>query len=130
MKTFLFTATFFLLLSLALRAQSPDCQKFKNGSFKMESNGITSFIKRKGNRQSETSPTRTGAYHFKVRWINDCTYTLVPTKATLKEPLFRKLPKNAMLTVTIIEVKENSYIQTSTANFIDIALTSEVFSIH
>lgn len=130
MKLFFFTASFFLLMSYAIKAQSPDCKKFRNGSFKMESNGITSFIERKGKRQSEKSPARAGTYHFKVRWINKCTYTLVPTKGTMKETLFRDLPKNAMLTITITEVKENSYIQTSTANFTDMILTSEVFSIH
>jgi hypothetical protein len=126
MKTFILAALFFLMSLAAIKAQSLDCKKFREGSFKMQTNGFVSFIERKGDMQSETTPSRPGTYYFKVNWLDDCTYTLRPTKKTLKK-LFKSPPENALLTIRITEVKENSYIQTSTASFLDKPLTNEVF---
>ncbi len=52
---------------------------------------------------------------FKVAWTSDCAYTLTPTEKTLRENPY--LPENAIIYVEIIEVKSDSYIQTSSSNF-------------
>jgi hypothetical protein len=126
MKALIITTVFFLMSLATIKAQSLDCKKFKDGNFKMQTNGFVSFIERKGDMQTETTPSRPDTYYFKVKWLDDCTYTLMPTKKTLKK-LFKDPPKNALLTITITEVKENSYIQTCTASFLDRPLTNEVF---
>ena len=42
---------------------------------------------------------------------------------------FKGLPKNALLKVEIIEIKENSYIQKTTANFAELELIAELHKI-
>lgn len=55
--------------------------QFKNGSCKIvdKESGV-SFIKRYGDRQSELSEGTKDSLTFIVNWIDDCTYTLKPTK--------------------------------------------------
>jgi hypothetical protein len=108
--------------------QKLECPKFANGSFKIvDSETGTSFIKRYGTRQSEITEGRKDSTIFIVKWIDDCTYTLIPTEETRKK--YPSLPDNAMLTVRIIETKDKSYIQTSTSNFYDTKATNEVIKI-
>ena len=128
MKRILLAIAFSGIFSSVLKAQTLDCKKFRDGTFKIEAQGVTTFIKRKGSKQSESIQSREGSSHFKVRWLDECTYTLTPTKKTRKT-FFSELPENAVLTIKITEVKENSYIQTSTANFSDMVLSSEVIRI-
>jgi len=106
-----------------------DCSKFRNGKFKTKArDGFPeTTIERKDHIQIEKVKGQKGHSEMIVRWIDECTYTLTPTAETLaKQP---SIPKNAILTVTIIKVKEKSYIQTTTSNFIDIELTSEIIQI-
>jgi len=123
---------FFLFGVIALSSyaygQKLDCNKFKNGSFKIvDSETGTSFIKRNGERQSEITEGKKDSTNFIVKWIDDCTYTLTPTEDTRKK--YQSLPSNATLTVRIIETKDNSYTQISTSNFSDIRATNEVIKI-
>jgi len=115
-----------LVISPNLFGQSKDCSKFKNGTFKLVDSKLENYIiVRKGKHQTESYADK--KMKFIVKWIDDCTYTLTPTKKTMrKNP---NLPKDGVLTVTIIEVKEISYIQTSTSNFSTEALTKEMIKI-
>jgi hypothetical protein len=112
-----------------INGQTLNCEKFINGTFKIPADSITpeTTIDRNGNLQKETIDKVEGYSEFIVKWIDKCTYTLTPTKKTFKK--YPELPKNAFLTVQIIEVKENSYVQTSTFNFTDMKVTSEVFRV-
>ena len=108
--------------------QKLECQNYSNGSFKIvDSVTGTSFITRYGTRQSEITEGKKDSTVFTVKWVDDCTYTLTPTEETRKK--YPSLPDNAMLTVKIIETKDKSYIQTSTSNFYDTKVTSEVIRI-
>lgn len=124
-----YTCLFWLMIAGSnCNGQKLECQKFANGSFKIvDSETGTSFITRYGTRQSEITEGRKDSTIFTVTWIDDCTYTLTPTEETLKK--YPSLPNNAVLTVTIIETKDKSYIQSSTSNFYDTKVTSEVIKI-
>jgi len=65
---------------------------------------------------------------FKVKWLDDCTYTL-ELKKILENPNKMELPKGMILTIEIIEVKDKSYIQKSTSNLYDMVLESELLKI-
>jgi len=84
---------------------------------------------RKGDLQIEyyKEEGKKGALEFIVHWVNDCTYTLTPTEKTLLH--YRYLPKSAMLTIEILEVKENSYVQKSTTSCSKFELIKEVFKV-
>lgn len=130
MKQILIINFLFTIGTSFLAAQSTlNCEKFRNGTFKIEA-GTTSKetrIMRNGDRQVETTEGVDGFSEFFVKWLSDCTYTLTPTKKTFER--FPALPENAVLTVKIIKVKENAYIQTSSSNFSDYVLTSEVIRV-
>jgi hypothetical protein len=118
-----------IILSLYSYGQQPDCKKFRNGIFKMADKEMpTLIIQRKGNKQIEIKEGKKDGPEYTVKWLDDCTYTLKPTKKTLKL-YYPSLPNSATLTVRIIEVKANSYIQKSTSNFSDLEMTSEVVKI-
>ncbi len=110
-------------------SQNLGCEKFKNGTFFIPADSIvpkTTLI-RKGNRQKEIVDHVYGNTEFIVKWVDDCTYTLAPTKKTFKK--HPEFPKNGVLTVQIIEVKENSYVQISSSNFSDMKITMEVIRV-
>lgn len=115
----------FIFFSSCSDGQHLDCNRFTNGSFKIiDTTSGTSFIIRTGENQTEITEGNTDSTTLIVKWLNDCTYTLVPTEETRrKNP---SLPVNAMLTVEIIETQLNSYIQITTSNFSDMKLTNEV----
>jgi hypothetical protein len=109
----LFLSTCFLLLGFHLKAQILDCQKFRNGTFKMTYEGKKGIIKRYKDVQEEYlngdgKPTMI----FSVKWINDCTYTLTPTAATRKS--LPDIPKDAIMTVNIIRTTANGYTYSAT----------------
>lgn len=122
--------TFFLLFaSYNLNAQKLNCKKFKNGEFKILKDSISgeTLIKRNGNFQTEKLFGKSETTELIVHWTNDCTYTLRPKDMSLDK--FKELPKNALMTIEIIKIKENSYIQKTTTNFAKPELISEVFKI-
>lgn len=125
----LFLILLFIATSIGVFAQKMDCSKFRDGKFKTEEKyGLPqTTIIRKGEFQKEKVKGERGYYEFIVKWVDDCTYTLTPTPKTLaKTPTS---PKDAVLTVTIIEVKENSYVQTTSSNYSTLKLTLEIFKV-
>lgn len=131
MRQLLIVSFFFMIGIFSVSGQATlNCKKFRNGTFKIEASATSkeTRIVRKGDQQIETTKDVEGHSEFIVKWLNDCTYTLTPTKKTRER--FPHLPADAFLTVKIIQVKENSYIQTSSSNFSDYVLTSEVFRVN
>lgn len=109
--------------SLGIYAQS-GCAKFKNGVFKSTLKGVTLIVKRSGSIQIEHASNSKDTISFVVKWIDDCTYTLTPTKDVLiKYPM---MPKNTVLTVRMVSGSDNSYTQTTTANFSNQVVTSKM----
>lgn len=108
--------------------QVKDCSKFKNGTFKMVTEEGTYILKRTDSLQLEAKTGSDIVMEFIVKWTDSCTYTLFPTENTFKK--FPSLPKNGILTVTITETKEKSYLQTTTSNFADFKISSEIIKIN
>ena len=126
----LITFTSILLLFYSnSKAQNMNCEKFKNGEFRILKDSVSegSLISRKGNLQTERIIGKKERIELIVNWIDKCTYTLKPKDMSLEK--FKGLPKNALLKVAIIEIKENSYIQKTTANFAELELIAELHEI-
>ncbi len=124
MKLLLTVLTIIILSASGLKAQSTNCEKFKNGTFRLTFDGQISVIKRAGVNQLEFLNGETTPMTFAVNWIDGCTYTLKPKADFFKK--FPDVPKDALLTVKIIATTENSYTQTSTSNFSEQVLTCEM----
>src|SRR5688572_2359714 len=81
-----------------------DCEKFRNGTFRIPADSLSpeSILFRNGDVQTETMDKVEGYSEFIVKWYDNCTYTLTPTEKTfIRHP---GLPKNAVLTIQIIEI--------------------------
>src|SRR5690349_12347258 len=74
-----------LFVVLYAYAKNPDCKKFRDGKFKIVDGEATIYIVREGKRQAEIMEGEEDSSFFVVKWIDDCTYTLVPTKETWKK---------------------------------------------
>jgi hypothetical protein len=128
MKNYFFY-TFLLLCSC--KSDPSECQKFKDGTFKMVDDVIgTSIIERNGSRQIEYGVENKLKIEFVVNWISDCTYTLKFVQI-LEDPNNIEFPEDIMssviLTTKIIEVKEHSYIQETSSDKYEYVTKSEVF---
>jgi hypothetical protein len=100
------------IFSLNATAQNVNCKKFRNGTFKMDYNGKKGIVKRNGDVQEEfLNGSGTPTFSFKVKWLNDCTYTLDPTATTRKD--HPDIPKDATMTVHITKTTANSYSYTA-----------------
>jgi len=116
-------------MSFGLYAQSLNCEKFKSGKFQSTYNGHTAIIERRGSRQTEYFINLKDSLKmsFDVKWLNSCSYTLVPTKESFDK--YPKLPKSAVITVEITNTTANSYTQKSTASFTPGTIISEMIII-
>lgn len=115
-----------LVMSIGVFAQQPECVKFKNGKFKIPDSELgDSYIIRDGSRQIEYADKSNIKLEFRVKWLDDCTYTL-KLKKILENPDKVKLPRGLIITVKIIEVRENSYLQRTTSNLYDLVLEKEM----
>lgn len=125
--------TLTLILSTGAFAQDLDCKKFKNGTFEIRNTDpeIGNVIfKRRGKLQTEESLLYGQKIKLKVVWIDQCTYTLVHKKQLSKSGTDDlEFQEEAVITVKIIETKNNSYIQESRSNLYEFVYRSEVFKI-
>lgn len=127
MKTFITLILF--IFSAIVFGQNKECSKYKNGKFKIVThNVITSIIERTETKQIESSGDGKTIFELKVKWLNECTYSLEFVKF-LENPNNIEFPKGLVLTVEIIETKNNSYIQKSSSNLFDMVLESEMIKI-
>lgn len=125
MKAWIFPI--FVFISSVAYGQSTECKDFRNGKFVIHDDEHgKSYIERKGSRQIEYGEGSKLKMEFKVKWVDDCTYTL-ELKKVLENPENIKLPEGMILTIKIIEAKENSYVQETSSNMFDFVLKSEMF---
>lgn len=117
-----------ILTGMQAFGQPLKCQMFTNGEFKIiDSITGNSYITRKGGYQAEITEGNKDSTTYTVKWINECSYVLLPTNKTLKR--YATLPDSAKLYIEIIKTYKQSYIQKTTANFSDFILISEVIKI-
>jgi hypothetical protein len=97
-----------LLLSLFVSAckRPLDCKPFRNGSFVVVGKTYVSEIERNGDQQLEWDnrpKTLTDPDTFKVKWLTDHSYMLLPTKSLLKRNHIAQA--NEITTVEIIKTR-------------------------
>ncbi len=118
-----------IIISTVTFGQNPDCKQFRNGVFKIvDKKTGTTIITRKGSKQIEYNKKFQVKFKFKVKWIDNCTYTL-KLKRILEDANHIGYPESQILTVRIIGTKEDSYIQRTTSNLVDFVYKSELFRI-
>ena len=119
-----------LLASISVIAQKGECKKLKNGKFKIvdQDLGVDFFIERKGPKQVEYSDAIKARMIFEVKWISDCTYTLVLDKIINNEANI-EYPDGLIITVEVLEVKKDSYLQRTSSNMHDLIQEKEVFKV-
>ena len=125
MKSLLFLF-FFIGLSLSLYAQKPDCKLIHEGKFRIVDSlsGITIITRTKDFQVEENSGMGVKMI-FDIKWIDDCTYELRP-KEVVKGNQALVGNKGDFMTTHVKEVKINSYICVTTANFADFIKEWEV----
>ncbi|WP_295651003.1 hypothetical protein [uncultured Mucilaginibacter sp.] len=87
----------------------PDCAKFRNGNFTVLGNKRISEIERNGDQQLEwdNGPKKwTEPDTFKVKWLNDHSYMLLPNSSYLKKYHIDKT--DAAITVDILQTSVSS----------------------
>ncbi len=100
MRPYLLILSFIFLSISFSSAQKPECKKWKNGEFYMlTKEGDRIEIVRQGNKQVEYDVKTGTKMPLKVKWLNTCTYQLLPWKKTKGD--------NLIITVTIVETHEN-----------------------
>ena len=101
---------YLIFFSTYAHAQDLKCRDFKNGKFEIiDTETGNSIIERKGSKQIEYGGRSDLKLEFKVKWLNECTYTLELKK--------------------IIKTKQGSYIQETSSNMYDMVLKGEIFKI-
>ena len=112
-----------LLLSLfALACNQPlDCKQFRNGTFNIVVKDYVSTVVRNGDQQIELAKRNINERDtierdtFKVKWINDCQYTLTPTQDCIKR---NHIPRpDAVTTVDIVNTSGNRCLINVSYNF-------------
>lgn len=107
-------------------AQQSDCKRFKNGKFKQEdSTGEVWMVERKGSKQIEYNDFYKMKLRFKVKWKDECTYTL-KLKKILENPDKQPFPEDLVVTVNITDTKDKSFNQTATSSLTGKSLKSKV----
>jgi len=130
LKTKNIIIVFLPLLIVNCQFNNSKCNKFHEGKFKIidNLNGTTTYITRKNNIQTEVNNDIGYRIKLRVNWLNDCKYTLKLIEV-LENKTNVPTDTSIVLTVEIIESKENSYIQKTTTNKDNQFYGSEVIKI-
>ena len=103
---------------------TPDCKRFRNGSFIILSKKAITNIKREGNRQLEWQTGKTIPDTFRVQWLNDCSYRLFPSKSYIEE--YHVPRPDASITVDILTTSLSSCHIHVSANFTNKTMEAEM----
>ncbi len=108
--------------SSALFAQDKQksCKDFKTGTFTNvdEETGASTLIERTATMQTESTDGGKNKTTFSLKWKDDCTFVLKPTKETLRK--YKDWPKSTTFTITIAETMEDGYKQESSSTLSDV----------
>jgi hypothetical protein len=94
----------FISTGIVLHAQTPDCKKWKNGTFiTYPVVGQPYYIIRKGSKQMEFNSSTNTWEELVVRWLDPCTYELSRRKKVSKR---NKSHPGIIFTVSIMDTYE------------------------
>lgn len=127
MKLFLLSTL--IAFSSFVHAQSLDCEKFKFGNYVIPDSTIgNTLLQREGNKQFEYVEKLGVRLLYKVKWLDECTYTL-QRKKIIENPTNIEFPKNLIVKVEILETREKSYLARISTNLYDLVLEVEIHQI-
>jgi len=109
----------------------PDCNSIKNGEFEIfhsDVNGImtTTSIERNDSTQIETNYQSGVKLKFSVKWLDECTYQLFWVE-TISDKYELQYPEDMILTVEILDITDEYYLQKSSSNLYDEEFEGKVF---
>lgn len=97
------------------QVQPAQCTSLKEGRFEIhdKKNGV-SVITRKGGIQREENEQLGVVIEYLTEWIDECSFRLVPFKV-IRNDNNLDLDGDLKITIEIVEIRENMYIQATTA---------------
>lgn len=106
-----------LTCSFAAYAQTPDCNKFHEGKFRIADSraGVVTIADRNSMYQTETSEVLKATVRFKISWQDNCSYTLKLDKVMRNENKIN-FPSNLEIKVKIIATSTTGYTQETTSS--------------
>jgi hypothetical protein len=111
---FIISLIFIGTVAPAASAQTakPNCRDFRTGTFVYVNpeNGHTTFIERDKKIQTEFDDQTQERLTFNLRWIDNCTFILSPTRKSLK--VRKDWTSKTQFTLVISETNETGYTQT------------------
>lgn len=120
---------FLTCFSTCLFGQKLECRRYENGKFKIIDPEVgNSIIERNDSTQIEYGEDSKLKLEFDVKWINDCTYTLELSRV-IENPENIQLPEGMILTIRILETKQNSYVQETSSNLFSMVRKTEMIRI-
>jgi len=113
------TVILFLLILTTREAfsQTPDCNKFREGKFRIADTraGVVTIADRNNMYQTETSEALKAVVRFRISWQDNCTYTLKLDKVIRNENKIN-FPYNLEIKVKITETSSTGYTQETTSS--------------
>ena len=117
MFTKLIFTLFFAILYSAAFSQNPDCNKFREGKFRIADSraGVVTIADRNSMYQTETCEALKAVVRFKISWQDNCSYTLKLDKVIRNENKI-DFPSNLEIKVKIIATSADGYTQETTSS--------------
>lgn len=113
-----FTLLFlFLVFGLNSFSQTPDCNKFREGKFRIADTraGAVIVAERNSMYQTETSEALKAVVRFRISWQDNCSYTLKLDKVLRNENKIN-FPSNLEIKVKITRTSDSGYTQETTSS--------------
>ena len=107
----------FLASNLTAFSQTPDCNKFREGKFRIADTraGAVIIADRNSMYQTETSEALKAVVRFRISWQDNCSYTLKLDKVIRNENKIN-FPSNLEIKVKIIQTTDSGYTQETTSS--------------
>ena len=106
-----------LVFSFTAFSQTLDCNKFREGKFRIADSraGVVTIADRNSMYQTETSEVLKAVVRFRISWQDNCSYTLKLDKVMRNENKIN-FPSNLEIKVKIIATSADGYTQETTSS--------------
>ena len=106
-----------LVFILTAFSQTPDCNKFREGKFRIADSraGVVTIADRNSMYQTETSEALKAVVRFKISWQDNCSYTLKLDKVIRNDNKIN-FPSNLEIKVKITQTTDGGYTQQTTSS--------------
>src|ERR1700754_3362595 len=103
---------FSLLTCVTAFSQTPDCNKFHEGKFRIADSraGVVTIADRNSMYQTETSDVLKAVVRFRISWQDNCSYTLKLDKVIRNDNRIN-FPSNLEIKIKITQTTDTGYTQ-------------------